>query len=469
MLTQSFGDIGEEIANEADTVTAVEFDECGEYLATGDRGGRIVVFKYNGVNKTNNNKVYGSIIDESSFWSPFFQFQSHDTEFDYLKSLEIEEKINQIKFCKPILGNLFLLSTNDKTIKLWKVSDRPHYYCEALSAAANERIRSPNQLPLPRTVNTATNDLGIANTTVAIPRRLYQNAHSYHINSLSLCSDGQTFLSADDLTVNLWNFERSDCSFNIIDIKPSQMEELTEVITATQFHPSNCNILGFSSSKASSPPLNYSRMPILNNISPTVTSLSDSVRLFRQPDDIVKSNYSDIITSISDMEFTHDGRYMISRDYLTVKIWDLNMESRPIQSIPVHDHLRPLLPNLYESEAIFDKFELFVSPSTSRIVTGSYSNFFSVHSFDGNREYNIQLPMKSPVIESNRTSPSSSYSRSPENGGLNGMMNGMKSMSSSNRARLDIRTDQKVLHGAWHPNSNLIAIAGQSGLFMYTV
>lgn len=45
-------------------------------------------------------------------WSPYFQFQSHESEFDYLKSLEIEEKINQIKFCRPVAGNLFLLTTN---------------------------------------------------------------------------------------------------------------------------------------------------------------------------------------------------------------------------------------------------------------------------------------------------------------------------------------------------------------------
>ena len=29
----------------ADNVTAIEFDSTGNYLATGDRGGRIVVFK----------------------------------------------------------------------------------------------------------------------------------------------------------------------------------------------------------------------------------------------------------------------------------------------------------------------------------------------------------------------------------------------------------------------------------------
>ncbi len=36
---------------------------------------------------------------------------------------------------------------------------------------------------------------------------------------------------------------------DIIDIKPDNMEELTEVITSVQFHPTNCNILSFSSSR----------------------------------------------------------------------------------------------------------------------------------------------------------------------------------------------------------------------------
>jgi serine/threonine-protein phosphatase 2A regulatory subunit B len=42
-------------------------------------------------------------------------------QFDYLKSLEIEEKINKIKWCQTANGAVFLLSTNDKTIKFWKV------------------------------------------------------------------------------------------------------------------------------------------------------------------------------------------------------------------------------------------------------------------------------------------------------------------------------------------------------------
>ena len=44
-----------------------------------------------------------------------------------------------------------------------------------------------------------------------------------------ICSLQETYLSADDLRINLWHMEITDQSFNIVDIKPANMEELTEV------------------------------------------------------------------------------------------------------------------------------------------------------------------------------------------------------------------------------------------------
>ena len=49
--------------------------------------------------------------------------------------------------------------------------------------------------------------------------------------------------------INLWHMEITDQSFNIVDIKPANMEELTEVITASEFHPKECNHFVYSSSK----------------------------------------------------------------------------------------------------------------------------------------------------------------------------------------------------------------------------
>ena len=42
----------------------------------------------------------------------YTEFQSHEPEFDYLKSLEIEEKVNKIKWLKRQNRSRFLLSTN---------------------------------------------------------------------------------------------------------------------------------------------------------------------------------------------------------------------------------------------------------------------------------------------------------------------------------------------------------------------
>lgn len=180
------------------------------------------------------------------------EFQSHEPEFDYLKSLEIEEKINKIKWCRRSNAAHFLLSTNDKTIKLWKVFEKSlKVVAENNLSTDGMRHRMPmsganianaSALRLPRLTHHDT-------VVAAVPRKCYANAHAYHINSISVNSDGETFISADDLRINLWNLNIQDQSFNIVDIKPANMEELTEVITAAEFHPQSCNWFMYASSK----------------------------------------------------------------------------------------------------------------------------------------------------------------------------------------------------------------------------
>jgi len=47
-FAQCFGDKGEvEDITEADVISTVEFDSTGNYLATGDKGGRVVLFERN--------------------------------------------------------------------------------------------------------------------------------------------------------------------------------------------------------------------------------------------------------------------------------------------------------------------------------------------------------------------------------------------------------------------------------------
>lgn len=70
--------------------------------------------------------------------------------------------------------------------------------------------------------------------------------------------------------------------------------------------------------------------------------------------------------------FSYDGRYVYSRDYLTLKVWDTAMERMPVKTISINNKVKGMLCELYESDSIFDKFELTVSPEGNRMLTGSY-------------------------------------------------------------------------------------------------
>jgi serine/threonine-protein phosphatase 2A regulatory subunit B len=96
-----------------------------------------------------------------------------------------------------------------------------------------------------------------------------------------------------------------------------------------------------------------------------------------------KSFFSEIISSISDLKFSRDGRYLVSRDYLTLKIWDVKMESQPLQVIHIHDQLRAKLCDLYENDCIFDKFECNFNGSGSYVLFFFYKNIIFFYKKNG--------------------------------------------------------------------------------------
>ncbi|CAN0877992.1 Serine/threonine protein phosphatase 2A 55 kDa regulatory subunit B beta isoform [Linum grandiflorum] len=490
-FSQVFGEptAGEEL-QEVDIISAIEFDKTGDHLATGDRGGRVVLFERTDTKDHGGSRRDLERMDFPISRHPEFryktEFQSHEPEFDYLKSLEIEEKINKIRWCQAANGALFLLSTNDKTIKFWKVQEKKVKKISEMNvekAVGNGSVASSSNSSTAkpylanggsdRLQNSLSNDFNIpaggfpslrlpvvvvtsAETSlVARCRRVYAHAHDYHINSISSNSDGETFISADDLRINLWNLEISNQSFNIVDVKPANMEDLTEVITSAEFHPNQCNMLAYSSSKGS-----------IRLIDLRQSALCDShAKLFEEQEAPgSRSFFTEIIASISDIKFAKDGRYLLSRDYMTLKLWDINMDSGPVSTFQVHEHLRPKLCDLYENDSIFDKFECCLSGDGSRVATGSYSNLFRVFGCSsGSGEATTLEASKNPMRRQVQTPsrPSRSLTtltrtirRGSDNQGVDANGNSFDSAT-------------KLLHLAWHPTENSIACAAANSLYMY--
>jgi len=378
----------------ADIISAVEFDPTGEFLATGDKGGRMVLFERSHAEKSSGRKMLGGFKNSNPVEYKFYtEFQSHEPEFDYLKSLEIEEKINKIRWCRRGNNAHFLLSTNDKTV------------------------------------------------VTAAPKKVFSNAHAYHINSISVNTDGETYVSADDLRINLWNLEISDRCFNIVDIKPENMEELTEVITAAEFHPQHCNLLMYSSSQGG-----------IKLADMRSSALCDQhAKLFESEEDTSsKSFFSEIVSSISDVKFSRDGRYILCRDYLTLKIWDINMEAKPVKTIQVQEYLRPKLCDLYESDCIFDKFECSFSNDGNTLFTGGYHNHF--YAFD-------RTGKNDQCIEATKVQPKKKLSK--------------KTFGRNKKGGFEVNVDtidfeKKVLHMSLHPQENTIAVGTLNNLYIFS-
>ena len=265
----------------------------------------------------------------------YCEFQSHDPEFDYLKSLEIEERINKIRWCRARTGPLFLLSTNDKTIKLWKVHEKSGRVVTSRNVdpsqpAAAQRapfLSGPSAVVMPTLQP-------MQPMVTATLKRTYGNGHAYHINSLSFNADGETYLSADDLRIHIWNLNTAQQAYNIADLKPADMEELSEVIMAAEFHPTDCAALAYCSSKG-----------VLRLADLRERALCDAkggCRTFRpQADAEASSFFSEVVSSMTDVKFSRDGRRLMTRDYMTVKVWDVAMEREPLRTIKVlHPHSR---------------------------------------------------------------------------------------------------------------------------------
>lgn len=148
----------------------------------------------------------------------------------------------------------------DKTIKLWRLSERPKQakdsnICRSAAGVSGEpdeamvekvdvrnkveektedgckgpfscagsqfKVFNAGDLRVPRFDHCA----GIF--VVAQPRRVFSNAHAYHINSISVNSDQETFLSADDLRINLWNLNVTNQSFSKVTLRATFESVLT--------------------------------------------------------------------------------------------------------------------------------------------------------------------------------------------------------------------------------------------------
>ena len=414
-ITQVFGDT--QFSNNGgrgDTITSLSFDKHGKHLALGDNSGRIIVFQ------EADSKESSGLFPEYGY---LLEWQSHLRDFDYFKSTDIQARIADIEWLETSGSAKFMLVTNDKKIRLWKLSVK--------KTAVSENIQfknklTPSTLPLPR--------LRRGPSYIASSlKRTFANHHEFNIHSVSASSDGENFLSADELRINLWNAENSAVTFKIVDIKPDNIDDVSEVITKSKFHPIDGSQFMYATSKG---------LVHIGDLRTNAKITSNNLKFQDQPrGDSYGLCY--IISSISDASFSPDGRYIIARDYLNIKIWDVCQPSRPMNTVKLYDCSLAKLYQLYEMESIYDKFSMDVSPCSKYVVSGGYANRFQVVDKRGKRRtlYQINSSKKSTA---NRLAT-----------------------DQSEMFPVTIHTYQTIMKAAWNPRADCLAVASANSLCFF--
>jgi hypothetical protein len=86
---------------------------------------------------------------------------------------------------------------------------------------------------------------------------------------------------------------------------------------------------------------------------------------------LVQHGHDDILCSVADAAFLQNS-FIATRDYLSIKIWDTRNANEPVNCLPVHECLAAHIDELYDSDAVFDRFGLAIDQHTGTIVSGMY-------------------------------------------------------------------------------------------------
>ncbi|KAM3183617.1 hypothetical protein ACTXT7_009980 [Hymenolepis weldensis] len=339
-------------------ISVLEFNKEGTHLAYGNSDGILSILEL-GQSRSD----IGFSTHACS--KPYQSFLSHEPEFDCLKSQSIEEKLTFIRWLNCSGPSHFLLSANERTIKLWRVAEVPVREMDNLNFPTESgsrkkvAIRSNSDIKVPRWKPRPTD-----NKVVRVyNKKVYARGHGFSLTGLALFLDQQTFLSSDPLRINLWHYDVDYEAFTIVDLMPDRIEDITHLITGLTTSPSSPSLFAYSTNRGS--------IRICDTRS---TALCDKPAL--EIDNLAASEQNAVVillNSISDLKFFNNSdRFIATRDFMSVKIWDLANTSAPVEVYPVQSHLKPYMNSIYETELLFDDFKLSLSSDDKYIITGSY-------------------------------------------------------------------------------------------------
>lgn len=296
-LINSFGDhVAYSNFKINDTINVLSFNKTGQFLASGDFAGRIVIFQ---ITTQQNNLPVVSLVK---------QIHAHKSRFDYLRSELTDSRINSLSWIKSNSLNPMLFSCNSHEVQLWRLNQSSKATWENYDLDA-----SPEEFKLPK-ANHFEVEYGIELCNI-YPDILTE----YLIDIHSMC-DPTKLLVYDIAAVKMCDIEHSNISYCLY--KANQNVE----ITAGDFSESNPNYILMADSTGFAKILD-SRVSA-EDISPSIC--------MNVVANISPNRYVSGCECISSVVFSKDAEYVVTRTFGELQVWDIRNTDAPVSQIDVH-------------------------------------------------------------------------------------------------------------------------------------
>uniref|UniRef100_A0A0K0DXJ7 Serine/threonine-protein phosphatase 2A 55 kDa regulatory subunit B n=1 Tax=Strongyloides stercoralis TaxID=6248 RepID=A0A0K0DXJ7_STRER len=341
-------------------IKSLKFSDEGDQLAIGEENGNINI-----ISCDNLNSLQSKIIVDSSLTATT-TFKAYDQELDYLTSQEITPGVENIEWLKRCNESRLFLTSNKKAVKLWRTKESN----KCIASGKYNFCRDTN-------MQLFRQELNVPKITTSMPlnriyrKKNYKRLQHYGINSISINTDQKTFLVCDDLRINLWDFDIEDDCLNLVDYKSKlRVDDNFSCLICMKSHTTKSFIFGYGLSNGD---IRLADMRDRRNC-----DISAKVFPKIQLDTLYRRDVASHFDWACGISFSNDGRYLLSRDIHTLKVWDINYEREPLALYYVDENLTTLLHGLNDVECLVDRLSCTWSGDDIHIITGSFGSSFKI-------------------------------------------------------------------------------------------
>ena len=155
--------------------------------------------------------------------------------------------------------------------------------------------------------------------------------------------DGENFLTADESRVDLWNIEKTnDTVYNLVDYERRHSAFEDERITSAAFNKNQGCVFLYTTSTGK---INICD---LRERSDFHTRSSLTLEISFKNNGLRSQIFNKWVDCVSEAKFVPGTHQIVSRDYMSVKLWDLrntsSYNSKPLYSAQVTDYMERNLP-----------------------------------------------------------------------------------------------------------------------------